>query len=1076
MGGADGSIDGQGGTSSAPALFNHPTGLAVDGSGNLFVADTGNDTVRKITSAGVVSTFIGVPGVAGFTDGTGTAASFNTPEGPAIDSSGNIYVAEFLNGTIRKITPAGVVTTLAGSAGINGTADGTGSAAQFNGPRAVAVDGSGNVYVADANNHTIRKITAAGVVTTLAGTAGTAGKTDGTGTAATFNYPSSLAVDSAGNLYVADTYNHAIRKVTSAGVVTTVAGVLGTMGHADGPATSATFDYPGGVAVDSAGNIYVGDQGNNNIRKISSGVVSTLAGPTTPAGPNLALPSGRVDGTGTAARFYHPTGLTVDSSGTVYVADYENDLIRKVSAAGVVTTIAGAGGVTGSLDGSGFILIPSQFWGPTNLTTDASGNVYVSDTWNETIRKIAPDGTVTTLAGLVGATGSADGTGTAANFNGPTGLAVDAAGNVYVADTYNHTVRVLSPAGAVTTLAGTVGTAGSADGTGTAATFDYPSGLAVDGAGNLYVADYGNDTIRKIAPGGAVTTFAGTAGVPGNGDGMGTGATFNHPRDVTIDAGGNLYVADSGNQTIRKISPAGVVTTLAGSAGTTGSADGGGAGATFNGPAGVSVDAAGNVYVADSGNSTIRMVTAAGVVTTLGGLAGTPGDSDGAGTAARFDHPTGVAVNSIGDVYVADNNNNTIRKGIAPGNPGPPGGSGNGTGNNNGSGGTTGGTTVSTTGINGTGSFLNPGGITADSSGNVYLVDTAHNCIKEITLAGVVSVFAGKEGTAGSADGVGTAATFNAPVGITLGAGNTLYVTDTGNGTIRAINTDSTVTTLAGSTTLRGNADGSGSAATFRQPTGITYNSVGTLYVADSANATIRAVTTSGPGGAVTTVAGMAQQLGDADGVGSAARFNNPTGLAVDANNVLYITDTNNNTIRIMDSGYTVSTIGGSAGVSGAYDGAGAYALLNQPTGLAAYSAVTGVTLFFTDTASSTVRLMSLDVNRRVHTIAGFPGLTGAKDGVGDEALFNHPQALVFNTVNGYLYVSDTGNSMVRTVTVGSGAVTTQTYTTSTSSSGSSSGTSTGGGGGAVEAWFALTLAGLGAARLALRSGRRGSG
>ena len=1069
VGGSGGAIDGQGGSANPPALFDHPTGLVLDSSGNLYVTDTGNDTIRKITPAGVVSTYIGVPGVAGFLDGTGTAAAFNTPQGPAIDSSGNIYVAEFNNYTIRKITPAGVVTTFAGSAGLGGTTDATGTAARFSRPRAVAIDSSGNLYVADSGNNTIRKITSAGVVTTLAGTAGTTGKADGTGTAATFNYPSGVTVDSSGNIYVADTYNHAIRKITSGGAVTTFAGTSGTSGHADGTGTAASFDYPAGLAVDSSGNVYVADQGNNSIRKITSaGVVTTLAGPTAPAGAGLGLPSGRADGTGSTARFYHPEGLVVDSAGNVYVADYENDMIRKVSPAGVVTTIAGAGGVVGSVDGSGYVLTPSLFWRPTNIALDASGNVFVSDTFNETIRKITPDGTVTTLAGNAGTPGSADGTGTAANFNGPSGIVLDGAGNIYVTDTFSHTVRQVTQAGVVTTLAGTALTAGSADGTGTAAAFDYPSGLALDGVGNLYVADYGNHTIRKIAPGGVVTTFAGTAGTSGSGDGLGTGATFNHPRDVAVDSVGNLYVADTGNHTIRKISPGGSVTTLAGSAGSPGSADGSGAGARFNGPTGVGADAAGNVYVADSGNNTIRLITPAGVVTTLGGVAGSAGDVDGAGTAARFDSPTGVKPNSAGDLYVADYNNNTIRKGIAPGNPGGPGGGSGGGSGGSGSGGGSGGTTVSTTGINGTGSFKSPIGITGDASGNLYLVDTQNHCIKMITSGGVVSVFAGKEGTAGSADGVGTAATFNSPTGITIGSGNTLYVTDTGNGTIRAINTDHTVRTLAGSAT-RGSADGSGTAASFGSISGIAYTAAGTLYVADSSNNTIRAVTTSSPGGVVTTVAGVAGQVGEVDGTGTAARFNHPTGLVVDSNSNLYIADTYNNTVRIMNSSFTVTTVAGSAGVSGAYDGAGTYALFNQPAGLGLYD---GYRLFIADSANNTIRYYNLDAVGIVGTLAGFAGLSGARDGVGDAALFNHPQSAYYNPNNGNLYVVDTGNSMVRAVAAGSATVVSPTYQLSTSTSTSGTGTSLGGGGGAIEAWFALALLALGGARLGRR--RRG--
>jgi IPT/TIG domain/NHL repeat/GYF domain 2 len=635
------------GTGSA-ARFYFPRGVAVDGSGNVYVADTYNQTIRKITPAGVVTTLAGTAGSVGSADGTGSAARFSYPSGVAVDGSGNVYVAD--TNTIRKITPTGVVTTLAGTAGASGSADGTGSAARFASPVGVAVDGSGNVYVADFYNNTIRKITPAGVVTTLAGTAGTSGSTDGTGSAARFRIPYGVAVDSSGNVYVADTYNQTIRKITPAGVVTTLAGTAGSWGSVDGTGSAARFASPVGVAVDGSGNVYVADSGNHTIRKITpAGVVTTLAG--------TAGSVGSADGTGSAAQFNFPRGVAVDGSGNVYVAD--TNTIRKITPAGVVTTLAGTAGTSGSADGTGSA---ARFYSPRGVAVDGSGNVYVADTFNSTIRKITPAGVVTTLAGTAGSVGSADGTGSAARFDDPSGVAVDGSGNVYVADTWNHTVRKITPAGVVTTLAGTAYSYGSADGTGSAARFCFPRGVAVDGSGNVYVADTNNGTIRKITPAGVVTTLAGTALSGGSADGTGSAARFYSPSGVAVDSSGNVYVADAGNSTIRKITPAGVVTTLAGTAGSVGSADGTGSAARFYSPSGVAVDGSGNVYVADT--NTIRKITPTGVVTTLAGTAGTSGSTDGTGSAARFSSPVGVAVDGSGNVYVADTSNNAIRKGV----------------------------------------------------------------------------------------------------------------------------------------------------------------------------------------------------------------------------------------------------------------------------------------------------------------------------------------------------------------------------------------------------------------------------
>jgi len=269
------------------------------------------------SNAWMVTTLAG-SGTAGSADGTGTAAQFSGPRGVAVDSSGNVYVADTLNNRIRKITPEGVVSTLAGST--SGFADATGTAAKFDRPQGVAVDSSGNVYVADYSNNRIRKITSAGVVTTLAGDRAE-GDANGTGTAARFHSPSGVAVDSSGNVYVADTNNHRIRKITPAGVATTLAG--STRGFADGAGTKAWFDEPIGVAVDSSGNVYVADTNNHRIRKITPAdrVVSTIAGSGT---------ADSADGTGTAAKFHSPIGVAVDSSGNVYVADSNNHRIRKI--------------------------------------------------------------------------------------------------------------------------------------------------------------------------------------------------------------------------------------------------------------------------------------------------------------------------------------------------------------------------------------------------------------------------------------------------------------------------------------------------------------------------------------------------------------------------------------------------------------------------------------------------------------------------------------------------------------------------------------------------------------------------
>ena len=340
---------------------------------------------------------------------------------------------------------------------------------------------------------------------------------------------------------------------------------------------------------------------------LSSAIAQTAI--STLAGSSPAIASGNVNATGTAARFNALASVAVDSTGNIYVADANNHTIRKVTAAGVVSTLAGSG-----------------------------------------------------------VAGSANGTGAAASFRFPQGVATDGT-NVYVADTYNHAIRqIVISTGAVTTLAGTVGTSGLANGTGVAATFNNPLGLAVSGT-DLYVADTGNHSIRKIViSSGAVTTFAGTAGTNGFADGTGVLATFKNPGAIAAEGTTNLYVADTANHTIRKIVIAGcgVVTTLAGTGnGTGGSTDSTGASASFKSPGGLVVSGA-NLFVADTGNNTLRqIVLGTGVVTTLAGSAGAIGTTDAIGTAARFQGPTGIGVNTAGTLYIADTNNHTLRTGAA---------------------------------------------------------------------------------------------------------------------------------------------------------------------------------------------------------------------------------------------------------------------------------------------------------------------------------------------------------------------------------------------------------------------------
>ncbi|MGZ3833321.1 MAG: T9SS type B sorting domain-containing protein [Mucilaginibacter sp.] len=724
------------------ASFNDPVGLAIDAAGNVYIGDSGNATVRKITPAALVTTFAGKAGVRGLVNGTGQAASFGNTFGLAFDGVGNLYVADEVdNHVVRKITPAAVVTTLAGS-GVSGFLNGGPTVAQFNTPSGIALDGAGNVYVADQFNNMIRKVTQAGVVSTLAGS-GTAGFMDGNSAVANFYKPFAVVTDPSGNVYVADRLNNRIRMVTPAGIVSTVAG-NGAPLLVDGTGTNASFDEPSGITMDPLGNLYVSDTKNDAIRKITpAGVVTTIAGNYSNAGGNQAnfslpcgiainaegnafvaesgnntiteivltgyaldkpLPAGLVFNYRTGTISGTPTAVSpsTDYTVTAYnlggsssftlnitvvppappivappVITYQTPQVYTINKAiatlspkntggdvpktnfGQVSTFAGSG-AEGLANGIG---TAASFSFPKGVSVDNLGNLYVADDGNYEIRMITPGGSVSTLAGS-GSAGAANGTGVAASFLGPVGLTIDAAGNLYVADLKNNLIRVVSQGGQVSTLAGSPGVVGAINAKGAAASFNYPSDVAADGAGNIYVVDQGNNLIRKITPDGTVSTFAGS-GIGGAKDATGTQATFNSPEGIAVDHAGNVYVADDFNNMIRMISPSGVVTTIAGSI-TAGTADGQGTAASFNQPVGIATDAAGNLYIGDTGNNTVRMITPGGKVITLAG-SGAQGAANGIGSQASFNKPSGLSADGYGNVFVADNGNNLIRKIVATG-------------------------------------------------------------------------------------------------------------------------------------------------------------------------------------------------------------------------------------------------------------------------------------------------------------------------------------------------------------------------------------------------------------------------
>jgi sugar lactone lactonase YvrE len=652
--GGPGYFDGTGGT----VRFSSPSGVAVVGT-QVYVADTSNHVVRRIdTETGAVSTLAGIFGSAGSSDGTGSEARFDSPTG--IVAAGTIlFVCDTGNHTVRKIVSgSGTVTTVAGTAGTAGSNDNLagGTNVLFSSPRGIAADAPGTtLYVADTGNHKIRKVSAAtGATTTYAGS-GASGASDNTGTSAGFSSPEGVA--SVGNdLYVADTGNHTIRKIVPAGAVgsvTTFAGTSSVPGFADNTTGAlARFFSPSSLAAIGT-DLYVADTGNNVLRKLdATSFTTTLAGDP--------LTAGSADGTGAAAGFRASRGIASDGA-SLFVADTQNHTVRKVTVGGSVSTVGGTPPSAGVLDGTG---TSARFNAPAGIAFSGD-NVFVADTGNHTIRKATSSGTVATLAGGPGTPGLADGTGSAARFRNPRGIAVSG-GDLYVADPGNNAIRKIAVAtGAVTTFAGSAsGVPGFSDGTGTAATFNAPKGIATDGS-SLFVADTGNHAVRKIVIAtGAVTTLAGTGAAGFSDNPTGTSAAFNGPEGVAV-IGSFVYVADTGNHAVRKVSnPSGATVTFAGAdppGAAAGFADGSGGSARFSSPGGIA--AAGSVlYLADTGNHCVRRISTAATVTTFVGAPEAATDRDGEASQALLNAPVGIAGLSSGTLYFTDVNENVVRR------------------------------------------------------------------------------------------------------------------------------------------------------------------------------------------------------------------------------------------------------------------------------------------------------------------------------------------------------------------------------------------------------------------------------
>ena len=663
------------------AAVNAPAGtignVAVDASGNLYFTepDIGNNLVFKVDRQGTLTVVAG-NGTIGFSGdgGPATSAALDSPVGIAVDPDGNVFIADTFNHRIRKVTPDGIITTVAGNGSPGYSGDGgLGTNAKLNmgGNGALATDLAGNLYIADQNNNVIRGLTPSGFIYTVAGNGSRGYSGDGglsTNASMNLNGYGAVAVDASGNLFIADEGNSVIRKVTPDGTISTVAGT-GNFGFSGdgGPAINAALNHPDGVAVDASGNLYIADNFNARIRKVTSnGTISTIAGTGSVAFTGDGGPAA-------SATLSLITGVAVDTFGNVFIADSVNERIRKINPAGIISSFVGNGRFRFVGDGGPATSAALNY--PSSVAADTSGNVFFTDPFNARIRKVTPAGIISTVAGDGAGGFSGDGgPATQAGLFFPFGVAVDASGNLFIADTDNARIRKVTPQGIISTVAGNGIFGFSGDGgSATNASFNLPTSLAVDASGNLFIADNKNNRIRKVTPGGTISTVAGkgTAGFSGDG-GPALNAELNLPTSVAVAASGALYIVDSGNDRVRKVSPGGVISTVAGNGVVGYSNDGGpavGAALNLNSGAlydGIAVDAAGNLFFPDYFTNRIRKVTPDGVISTVAGNGdhGSYGDG-GLATNAALAYPSSVGLDAAGNLYITDTFNKRIRAVLA---------------------------------------------------------------------------------------------------------------------------------------------------------------------------------------------------------------------------------------------------------------------------------------------------------------------------------------------------------------------------------------------------------------------------
>ena len=1017
------------GGSALDARLNRPRGIWIDPEGNILIADQGNNVVRRIDTNGTISTVVGGEFQRGFSGdgGQATDAELDDPVAVFIDSGGNLFIADTANGSVRRVSPEGIISTVAGNGNPDVPEEGSvATSTSLGAPFGLTGNASGELFVADLAMNQVFKVGLDGSLQRFAGIPivgigdGSYSGDGGPATEAAFNGPGALAIDLRGRILIADFQNHRGRRVELDGTVTTIAGNGLSEGPSGdgGPATEAVVFQPGSLAIGPGGTLYIGGA-SNTIRRVGiDGVITTIAG----TGETSFEGEGPAEETN-----FIPSGMVVAADSTLYVADFRNDRIYRlipdatgdpiseptdptatdgdtpVSAdIGNIVTVAGGFSAIGGSALDAFLPRANA------LAVDQSGSIYIGI--DDFIRVIDASGTMANFAGggetslfsLSGTTPAAD-----ARVGEPTGISIGADGSMYVAD--NSISRVYRITDSQLSLIAGQGSS-IEDGIPAADSDLTPNDVFVTDAGVVYVTDGDTHRLRKIDLDGTITTVAGTGDSGFGGDGgPATAAQLNRPKGVAVDASGNIYVADAENNRVRRVDASGTITTFAGS-GSTGSFGGGYGGdggpatdALLNWPTDIQLDDVGNVYITDESNDAVRKVDANGTISTVAGIplsffGDSFGGDGGPATEALMDGPSALAIAQDGALLILTGDGRLRRvdeNGIV--------------------------STISGIGPRPfrdevaaiEGRLDNPNGIYVDDDGTLYIADRNNARIRRVDTSGRIETIAG--GGDSGEDGLpAKEAQLFDPAAVDLGPDGSIYIADVNSHRIRRVTPSGLIETVAGTRGSSGFSGDGGPAtdAQIQTPDDVFVDKDGAIWFSDAGNHRVRKVDSSG---IITTVAGSGESgfsgggfAGDG-GPATEALLNRPDGVFVDAAGALYITSTRNDRVRRVDPAGTIQTIGGDDSFGTTIGALATQTKISDPQGV--YVDVDGSVYI---AASGKVLVIQPDGVLDLVAGNGSQGASG-DGGPATDAELTFPKD-VFLGPSGDIYVADGGTDRVRKI------------------------------------------------------------